>query len=236
VAPRRTVSELHRRGRLELAPPAAGGAPAPSALSAPGTHVLDADGTPVLLHVPAGLPAGTPVPLLVVLHGAGGRATTMVASAARAAERTGTLLLAPQSTAATWDVIRDGFGPDVAVLETALALAAQHHPLDPARLGVGGFSDGASYALSLGLGNGDVLRHVLAWSPGFAAPEEQHGRPRVFVCHGTADEVLPIDRCSRPLVARLRRAGYAVAYTEFEGPHVMREDLVEESLRWFVTG
>ena len=60
-----------------------------------------------------------------------------------------------------------------------------------------GFSDGASYALSIGLANGDLFGHVLAWSPGFVAPPEFVGRPRVFVSHGTDDRVLPIDRCSR---------------------------------------
>jgi len=235
VAPRPAPTDLHRRGRLGLSLPATAAPPSP--LGAPGTHALDlGGGPPALLHVPPGLPAGAPVPLLVVLHGAGGRAEEVVAAVAGAAARSGVLLLAPQSAGVTWDAIRGGFGPDVAALEAALALTAQHHVLDPARLGVAGFSDGASYALSLALGDGDLLRHVVAWSPGFAAPAEQHGRPRVFVCHGTADAVLPIDRCSRPLVARLRAAGYDVDYTEFEGPHVLREDLVEESLRWFVTG
>ena len=242
MAARPTTSELHRRGLLgarptDPAPAAAPGRGSSSAPTAPGTHHLDlGGGPPVLLHVPAGLPTGTPVPLLVVLHGAGGRASTMVTAVAGAAQRSGVLLLAPQSTGPTWDAVRGGFGPDVAVLDAPLAPTAQHHALDPARLGVGRFSDGASYALSLGLSNGDLLRTVLAWSPGYAAPEELHGRPRVFVCHGTADEVLPVDRCGRRVVAVLRAQGYDVAYTEFEGPHVMREDLVEESVRWAVTG
>ena len=32
-----------------------------------------------------------------------------------------------------------------------------HHAVDPARIAVAGFSDGASYALSLGLTNGTLL-------------------------------------------------------------------------------
>ena len=59
-------------------------------------------------------------------------------------------------------------------------------------------------ALSLGMGNGDLVSHVAAFSPGFAAPDAQVGRPGVFITHGVDDRVLPIDRCSRRLVPRLR--------------------------------
>jgi predicted esterase len=86
------------------------------------------------------------------------------------------------------------------------------YAIDPARVAIGGFSDGASYALSLGLTNGDLFSHVLAFSPGFMAPAGQEGSPRIFVSHGTRDAVLPIDRCSRRIVPTLRRAGYDVAY------------------------
>ncbi len=55
-----------------------------------------------------------------------------------------------------------------------------------------GFSDGASYALSIGLTNGDLFTHVVAFSPGFASPVTYTGKPPVFVSHGTHDEVLPI--------------------------------------------
>jgi len=35
------------------------------------------------------------------------------------------------------------------------------------RVGVCGFSDGASYALGLGLANGELFKSVMAFSPGF---------------------------------------------------------------------
>jgi predicted esterase len=38
--------------------------------------------------------------------------------------------------------------------------------IDPVRLAVGVFSDGASYALSLGIPSADLYTHVLAFSPG----------------------------------------------------------------------
>jgi predicted esterase len=95
---------------------------------------------------------------------------------------------------------------------------------------VAGFSDGASYALSIGLASGDLFAHVLAWSPGFLAPSDAVGRPRVFVSHGIHDRVLPIDRCSRRLVPVLRADGYDVHYQEFDGGHSVPPDVLAGSL------
>lgn len=76
--------------------------------------------------------------------------------------------------------------------DEALAHTFEHYTVDPSRVAIGGFSDGASYALSLGLGNGDLFRHIIAFSPGFAVPPRQLGSPRIFMSHGTKDRVLPI--------------------------------------------
>lgn len=109
-------------------------------------------------------------------------------------------------------------------------------PVRRSRVGFGGFSDGASYALSLGMDNGDLVSHIVAFSPGFAAPAAPVGRPRILVAPGVHDTVLPIDRCSRRLVPRLRAAGYDVAHEEFDGGHVVAPPLVERALHWLGAG
>jgi len=129
-------------------------------------------------------------------------------------------------------VIVGGYGPDAAAIDGLLAAAFARVRVDPARLALGGFSDGASYALSLGLANGDLFTHLLAFSPGFLAPGDRHGRPAIFVSHGTEDPVLPIDRCSRRLVPALRRAGYAVDYREFAGGHAVPPPIAEAAVAW----
>lgn len=108
--------------------------------------------------------------------------------------------------------------------------------MDPARLAITGFSDGASYALSLGLTNGDLFSRVLAFSPGFAAPADRQGAPRIFISHGTADAVLPIDRCSRRIVPRLEQAGYDVTYVEFDGPHTVPPEIQRAAVDWLAQG
>jgi len=105
--------------------------------------------------------------------------------------------------------------------------------LDTRRLAITGFSDGASYGLSLGLTNGDLFTHLIAFSPGFMAPTTRRGKPPVFVSHGTRDRVLPIERCSRRIVPQLDRAGYRVRYREFDGPHTVPASIAREALHWF---
>lgn len=90
--------------------------------------------------------------------------------------------------------------------------------VERSKIAISGFSDGASYALSVGLANGDLFTHVrvascvcgvcgcvcvrafactllaqiLAFSPGFMSPPDFVAKPSVFVSHGTDDAVLPI--------------------------------------------
>jgi predicted esterase len=134
----------------------------------------------------------------------------------------------------TWDVIEGGYGPDVAFIDRALDQTFSRYAVDPRHIAAEGFSDGASYALSLGLTNGDLFTSVIAFSPGFMAPEERQGSPRIFISHGTRDQVLPIDRCSRRIVPRLKSSGYDVLYREFDGPHTVPQEIVRESLDWFL--
>lgn len=197
-----------------------------------GVHVLGpGDGPELLLAVPPGEAA--PRPLLVFFHGAGGTAQQSLAAVGEQAARRGVLLLAPTSVTTTWDLIAAGApGRDVAVLDAALAEVSQRSAVS--RVGAAGFSDGASYALSLGLANGDLFDAVLAFSPGFVAPPGREGRPRVWVAHGGHDRVLPVERCGRKVSRALAEAGYDVTYEEFDGGHVVTPGLVTAALDWWL--
>ena len=133
-------------------------------------------------------------------------------------------------------MLRDRYAPvDLFALAPALTLTFERYTVDPARLAIGGFSDGASYALSLGLTNGDLFTHVLAFSPGFVSPAARRGAPRIYVSHGTFDTVLPIDACSRRIVPILHEAGYDVRYDEFDGPHTVPPTIAQTALDWMLT-
>jgi phospholipase/carboxylesterase len=188
-----------------------------------------------LIYVPAGYRVDQPAPLVLMLHGAGGNAQHGLTPLLDLADAAGLILLAPDSRRQTWDVILGQYGPDISFIDRALAQIFSLYAVDPEHIAVEGFSDGASYALSIGITNGDLFTHVMAFSPGFMAPTDQEGSPRLFISHGAHDAVLPIDRCSRRIVPRVERAGYDVRYEEFDGPHTVPPEIAREALNWFTT-
>lgn len=191
------------------------------------------EGREGFLYAPTGYSTDQSTPLVLSLHGAGGNAHHGLALLQGLADEMGFLLLAPSAHQQTWDVIRGGYGPDVLLIDRALEQTFNRYNVDPTHVAIGGFSDGASYALSLGITNGDLFSHVIAFSPGFMAPTAQEGTPRFFISHGTEDQVLPIDRCSRRIVPQLGKAGYNVHYQEFEGGHKVPENISDGAVTWF---
>ena len=225
-------------------PKGAGGQSTPSpagpgdnnAITTPGRHPLnferDRDG---FVYLPRGYQPSRELPLMLVLHGAGGSSASAGGWFSLADEH-GVILLAPDSRQWTWDSLLGGFGPDVDFLFRALKWTVERVALDRRRLALSGFSDGASYALSLGIGNGDVFGHIMALSPGVMSPAVVAGKPRVFISHGTDDRVMPIDETSRRFVPRLRALNYDVTYREFDGRHTLPPDVRREALTWFLAG
>ena len=192
-------------------------------------HALD-DLPQTALAVPATVRED--VPLLVFFHGAGGSAQDTLHRVQEQVSAAGALLLAPTSLGSTWDLLTGGLGRDVAALDAALEQVFATYAVG--RVAFGGFSDGGSYALSLGLAHGDLVEAVLASSPGFAAPPDQVGSPRVWISHGSTDTVLPVARCGRRVAGVLSDGGYDVTYQEFDGGHVVPPHLLVASLRWWL--
>lgn len=182
--------------------------------------------------IPKRVTAATPVPLFVMLHGGGDRAAEM-RYLFPIAEEHGVAVLVPDARDNTWDGIDSRIGPDVEFIDAALRHTFERVSIDPRRLAIGGASDGASYALSLGLANGDLFTHLIAFAPGsIFTPAPPVARPRIFVAHGTRDRVLPIDFTSRLMVPRLRDAGYDVTYREFDGVHTVPKAIARDALEW----
>ena len=185
------------------------------------------------LYVPTTYRVAHPAPLVLLLHGAGGHARQGIDLLRSLADGAGLLLLAPASHDRTWDLlVGSRYGPDLDLIDRALEQTFSRYAVTPERVAIGGFSDGASYALSLGITNGNLFTHVIAFSPGFMAPAGQTGSPRIFVSHGTRDGVLPIDRCSRRIVPELEQGGYDVLYREFDGGHTISPEIALEAVGW----
>jgi predicted esterase len=170
-----------------------------------------------------------------MLHGAGAPAEQGLSLLRQYADDYNTMIIAPASRLYSWDIIAsERFGADVIFIDQALAQVLRNYAVDPAHVAIGGFSDGASYALCLGLTNGDLFTHIIAFSPGFVYTLEKNGKPSVFISHGVDDRVLPIDPCGRRIVPQLQRQGLEVNYTEFEGGHEIPEHVSRSGVEWFI--
>src|SRR6185436_19849114 len=137
-------------------------------------------------------------PLLTVFHGAGRQDELLVGVFGPEVERRDVLVLVPRSTAPTWDLLVGGDRPDLDFLEHAYAAIYRRLPVDPARQALIGYSDGASYALAVGLSNPRLFSAVMGWAAGFvvfdtAAVGPRDPKPRILLEHGTLDPVFPFE-------------------------------------------
>jgi phospholipase/carboxylesterase len=187
-----------------------------------------------------------PLPLLILLHKAGGSPSEWFGgsgSYAPYADKGRFIILAPQSPGQTWGTGPKKWGYDYLAINRALEEAFARCAIDRNRLAIGGFSDGASCALSLGLANGDVFSNIIAFSPGFIVRAQARGRsgpnglevPLVYIAHGQSDNVLPIASTSRIFVSSLRKNGYNVEFTEFSGGHHLSRQVADQAMSWLTT-
>jgi len=195
-----------------------------------------------LLYVPLG--HAEPLPLLILLHKSGGSPKEWFSggeSFVPYAEKGRFIILAPESPGISWGTGPKAWGYDYVAINRALEEAFTRCVIDHNRLAIGGFSDGASYALSLGLANGDIFGYVIAFSPGFIVKAHARGRmgsnnevqiPLVYIAHGTADNVLPIASTSRIFASSLRKNGYKVEFQEFSGSHHLSRQVVDQAMAW----
>lgn len=224
--------------------------PAPAQPAAPGLLRLP-DGA--LAYLPASADRARPLPMLLLLPGTGGVAREMIDAVRAAADRHGVLLLAVRPRGENWDAVDSffdayearseagrsrwpvpRFGADARRVDAALAALFARVPVDPGRIGVLGFSHGASYALSLGAANPRLFSTIIALSPGILVlPEAPAAGQQVYLSHGTRDRVQPYRRTRSSFVPRLLALGFRVTFRPFEGGHALPDATVAESVRLF---
>ena len=216
-------------GRLDFRPRK------PTKSITPGEHVLeDEGGRRSLLYVPPTYDASKPAPFLLALHGATGSGDSMLRGTRPPAEKHGVVVLAPSSRDFTWDAIRGTFSTDFTRIDRMLTDVFDRCAIDPRHVGAVGFSDGATYAISMGIINGDVFTHIIGHSAGFIIPGPVHGRPKIYMSHGRQDNVLPIEQCGRRIASQLTRQAYVLRFDEFDGGHMASPEVRETAVSWFV--
>jgi phospholipase/carboxylesterase len=205
----------------------------PTDLIGPGTHEIDVGDIlrKIQLHVPPSVDGSVPAPLALLFHGATGKGIDMVEAFAPMADAAGMILVAPDALYVTWDALSGPFGADLDFAAEALDVAFDRCRVDPKRIGIAGYSDGATYAIALGRASGRLISRVAAFSAGFLLDVDPKGRPDFFLSHGTTDPVLPIDLTGRVVSAQLATA-YDVQYVEFDGGHMVPPTIAWTALPW----
>jgi len=202
---------------------------------ASGTHQLTLPhGWQADFHLPYSYDDSRAAPLLLVFHGASRIDGGLLAAAIKWADAHHALVIAQKSIGFSWDIVRRRFGVDVEVTNYLINWVMRRHAIDVDHIGIAGFSDGASYALSVGLCNGDLFSDILAFSPGFILPAAITGAPRIFLTHGQVDPVLSVD-CSRRIAHKLLGDGYDVFFHEFDGTHLVPLALAANAFNRFLT-
>lgn len=203
----------------------------------PGEHVLwTTEGRDTVVVIPSSIVPGRPAPLMLALHGATQSSEFTLRAMRAAAEAAGVIMVAPSSEDRTWDAITGvGFAGDCERIDRAMTQVFQQCAVDPHRLAIAGFSDGATYSLSLGVVNGDLFTHIIAYSPGFMVPGPRHGQPRIFISHGRNDPILPFETCGQRLATELQHDGYRVEFVPFDGVHQVPPAIAQRATDWFTS-
>ena len=187
-----------------------------------------------ILYVPESYSPDKAMPMLVAMHGAGGSSSNWK-DYFDSAEEKDMILMALDSRDYTWDLILGGYGSDLRSLDLELQYVFLSCNIDPEHIALCGFSDGATYALSLGISNGDLFSHLIGYSPGMVFSSDYLvGKPKIYISHGNNDFELPVEGSRDYIVPTFIDMGYDVTYYEFRGGHTLPAAVFEKSLNWFL--
>jgi phospholipase/carboxylesterase len=197
----------------------------------------------LLYRVRRGRPRG---PLIIMLHGLSGDENVMwIFDHALPGDAT---VIAPRALyasgcgGASWarSVVRDelddvDFGEALKVLARFMAEVIELYQIDPQRVILMGFSQGAALSYAYSLLYPESLRGVIALA-GFLptrAPAEAQAAslPAYLILHGTHDEAVPIDR-ARAARSVLESRGASVEYHEHRVGHKVSAQGMKEIAQW----
>ena len=159
------------------------------------------------IFVPDDAPADEALPLLMVLHGAGGDGTSMarMTGFSDIAAEEHFIVVYPDGISGRWDYgagIQTPSGTvhvdDVAFLTSLIDEADALHPVDRGRVFVTGFSDGATMTYTLGCAAPETFAAIAGVAAPLAMPiaEACNDAPPLsfLLIHGTHDPILRWDR------------------------------------------
>jgi predicted esterase len=135
-------------------------------------------------------------PLIMALHGGGGRGRAFLWSWLRDARSRGAILVAPTSLGSTWSLSGDDV--DTPHLAQILEFVSAHWRVDPNRLLLTGMSDGGTFSYVSGLEPASPFTHLAPSCAAFhpmlaqmADAERLRGLP-IHITHGALDWMFPV--------------------------------------------
>ena len=191
------------------------------------------------LYVPEAWDGQASMPLVVALHGGSGHGRDFLWSWLREARGRNVLVLSPTAQDRTWSIM-GGADVDADRLRETIESVGTRYPVDRARVLLTGMSDGATYALLLGLRSGPPFTH-LAPACGvlhpllFAGGLDRAQDFPIYLIHGALDWMFPVYTARMGRDALLS-AGARLVYREIEDlSHTYPRDENPRILEWLVT-
>ncbi|MBI5397051.1 MAG: dienelactone hydrolase family protein [Verrucomicrobia bacterium] len=184
-----------------------------------------------LLFVPAQAKAGQKLPMIVALHGAGGKPEGSLRWWQAIAAERGYFVLAPKSNGGTWP------GADQSHVGRIVTAMERERPIDPKRVLLTGVSDGGAWTYVLGFQNPNLYAGIAPISAilprAVAGALRMQPKLPIHVVHGADDRIFIVAR-AREAVRALQAERYAVTYVEVSGgKHGFFRDKAGEILDWF---
>jgi phospholipase/carboxylesterase len=192
------------------------------------------------LYVPEAWDGHASMPLVVALHGGHGHGRDFLWVWLREARARGLLLMAPTSQDRTWSIM-GGPDQDADPIREAVAGVSARYPVDRDRILLTGMSDGATYALVVGLREDMPFTH-LAPACGVLHPVlladgrigRLRGRP-VYLVHGALDWMFPVGT-AQMMRQVLEVTGARLVYREIEDlSHTYPRDENPRILDWLMS-
>ncbi len=182
---------------------------------------------------------GSPLPLVIAMHGGMGHGRSFLWSWVRAARTAGAIVLSPTSVGDTWGLMQPE--PDLTNLDSMLRFVAERWAVDAERVLLTGMSDGGTFSYVAGLqppfaqlAPTHLAPCAASFHPmllGFADAERLAGLP-IYLVHGALDWMFPID-VARTADETLRAVGAAVTYREIPDlSHTYPAEENPKMLRW----
>jgi phospholipase/carboxylesterase len=177
-------------------------------------------------------------PLVMALHGGGGRGRSFLWNWVREARSRGAIVVAPTSLGPTWAI--QGDDADTPHLAHILGFMRERWTIDPARMMLTGMSDGGTFTYTSGLEAGSPFTHLAPVAAAFHPMLVQmadDGRLRglpIHIVHGVQDWMFPVSM-AREANRYFKAEGADVVYREVPDlSHTYPLDMNSEMLEWLM--